>query len=140
MNINECGCRPYGWLGLDGNRCIRVIPRHVLVFIAKKRKVLTQVHFLCFFTLLYFLSKVCEKFSYKLVGKGSPFFALDVGFNPFHSIMNKIQPNISPPPPTQILFPFANKHMLIYLFKISRLLNCTQSDLKDCPIELFLSS
>ena len=28
MNINECGCRPYGWLGLDGNRCIRVIPRH----------------------------------------------------------------------------------------------------------------
>ena len=27
MNINECGCRPYGWLGLDGNRCIRVIPR-----------------------------------------------------------------------------------------------------------------
>ena len=30
MNINECGCRPYGWLGLDGNRCIRVIPRHLL--------------------------------------------------------------------------------------------------------------
>ena len=29
MNINECGCRPYGWLGLDGNRCIRVIPRQV---------------------------------------------------------------------------------------------------------------
>ena len=29
MNINECGCRPYGWLGLDGDRCIRVIPRHV---------------------------------------------------------------------------------------------------------------
>ena len=29
MNINECGCRPYGWLGLDGNRCIRVIPRHI---------------------------------------------------------------------------------------------------------------
>ena len=29
MNINECGCRPYGWLGLDGNRCIRVIPRHL---------------------------------------------------------------------------------------------------------------
>ena len=28
MNINECGCRPYGWLGLDGDRCIRVIPRH----------------------------------------------------------------------------------------------------------------
>ena len=27
MNINECGCRPYGWLGLDGDRCIRVIPR-----------------------------------------------------------------------------------------------------------------
>ena len=27
MNINGCGCRPYGWLGLDGNRCIRVIPR-----------------------------------------------------------------------------------------------------------------
>ena len=26
MNINECGCRPYGWLGLDGDRCIRVIP------------------------------------------------------------------------------------------------------------------
>ena len=30
MNINQCGCRPYGWLGLDGNRCIRVIPRQVL--------------------------------------------------------------------------------------------------------------
>ena len=30
MNINECGCRPYGWLGLDGNRCIRVIPRQRL--------------------------------------------------------------------------------------------------------------
>ena len=30
MNINECGCRPYGWLGLDGNRCIRVIPRHLI--------------------------------------------------------------------------------------------------------------
>ena len=29
MNINECGCRPYGWLGLDGNRCIRVIPRQI---------------------------------------------------------------------------------------------------------------
>ena len=29
MNINECGCRPYGWLGLDGDRCIRVIPRHI---------------------------------------------------------------------------------------------------------------
>ena len=29
MNINECGCRPYGWLGLDGNRCIRVIPRQL---------------------------------------------------------------------------------------------------------------
>ena len=28
MNINECGCRPYEWLGLDGDRCIRVIPRH----------------------------------------------------------------------------------------------------------------
>ena len=28
MNINECGYRPYGWLGLDGDRCIRVIPRH----------------------------------------------------------------------------------------------------------------
>ena len=28
MNINECGCRPYGWLGLDGDRCICVIPRH----------------------------------------------------------------------------------------------------------------
>ena len=28
MNINECGCRPYGWLGLDGDRCIPVIPRH----------------------------------------------------------------------------------------------------------------
>ena len=28
MNINECGCRPHGWLGLDGDRCIRVIPRH----------------------------------------------------------------------------------------------------------------
>ena len=27
MNINECGCRPYGWLGLDGDWCIRVIPR-----------------------------------------------------------------------------------------------------------------
>ena len=27
MNINECGCRPYGWLGLDGDRCIRVIPQ-----------------------------------------------------------------------------------------------------------------
>ena len=27
MNINECGCRPYGWLSLDGNRCIHVIPR-----------------------------------------------------------------------------------------------------------------
>ena len=27
MNINECGCRPYEWLGLDGDRCIRVIPR-----------------------------------------------------------------------------------------------------------------
>ena len=27
MNINQCGCRPYGWLGLDGNRCIHVIPR-----------------------------------------------------------------------------------------------------------------
>ena len=27
MNIIECGCRPYGWLGLDGDRCIRVIPR-----------------------------------------------------------------------------------------------------------------
>ena len=30
MNINECGCRPYGWLGLDGNRCIRVIPWHIV--------------------------------------------------------------------------------------------------------------
>ena len=29
MNINECGCRPYGWLGLDGDRCIRVIPRQL---------------------------------------------------------------------------------------------------------------
>ena len=29
MNINECCCRPYGWLGLDGNRCIRVIPRQI---------------------------------------------------------------------------------------------------------------
>ena len=29
MNINECGCRPYGWLGLDGNRCIRMIPRQL---------------------------------------------------------------------------------------------------------------
>ena len=28
MNINQCGCRPYEWLGLDGDRCIRVIPRH----------------------------------------------------------------------------------------------------------------
>ena len=27
MNINECGCRPHEWLGLDGDRCIRVIPR-----------------------------------------------------------------------------------------------------------------
>ena len=27
MNINQCGCRPYEWLGLDGDRCIRVIPR-----------------------------------------------------------------------------------------------------------------
>ena len=31
MNINECGCQPYGWLDLDGNRCIRVIPRHLQV-------------------------------------------------------------------------------------------------------------
>ena len=30
MNINECSCRPYGWLGLDGNRCIRVIPRQLV--------------------------------------------------------------------------------------------------------------
>ena len=30
MNINECGCRPYGWFGLDGDRCIRVIPRQKL--------------------------------------------------------------------------------------------------------------
>ena len=30
MNINQCGCRPYEWLGLDGNRCIRVIPRQYL--------------------------------------------------------------------------------------------------------------
>ena len=29
MNINQCGCRPYEWLGLDGNRCIRVIPRQM---------------------------------------------------------------------------------------------------------------
>ena len=32
MNINECGCRPYGWLGLDGNQCIRVIPRQLQCF------------------------------------------------------------------------------------------------------------
>ena len=30
MNINECGCRPYEWLGLDGDRCIRVIPRQFI--------------------------------------------------------------------------------------------------------------
>ena len=29
MNINQCGCRPYEWLGLDGNRCIHVIPRQL---------------------------------------------------------------------------------------------------------------
>ena len=34
MNINQCGCRPYEWLGLDGNRCIRVIPRQKLKIIA----------------------------------------------------------------------------------------------------------
>ena len=48
MNINECGCRPYEWLGLDGDRCIRVIPRHktrvpvapqkILMFSKKLRK------------------------------------------------------------------------------------------------------
>ena len=38
MNINECGCRPYGWLGLDGDRCIRVIPRQPL---SKKSKTST---------------------------------------------------------------------------------------------------
>ena len=31
MNINQCGCRPYEWLGLDGNRCIRVIPRQLWI-------------------------------------------------------------------------------------------------------------
>ena len=36
MNINQCGCRPYEWLGLDGNRCIRMIPRHP-PFSVKKR-------------------------------------------------------------------------------------------------------
>ena len=36
MNINECGCRPYGWLGLDGNRCIRVIPRHPPFFVKEE--------------------------------------------------------------------------------------------------------
>ena len=30
MNINECGCRPYGWLGLDGDRCIGVIARQYI--------------------------------------------------------------------------------------------------------------
>ena len=28
MNINECGCRLTAGLGLDGDRCIHVIPRH----------------------------------------------------------------------------------------------------------------
>ena len=36
MNINQCGCRPYGWLGLDGNRCIRVIPRQVVAIMDKE--------------------------------------------------------------------------------------------------------
>ena len=35
MNINQCGCRPYEWLGLDGDRCIRVIPRQKLSHIYK---------------------------------------------------------------------------------------------------------
>ena len=29
----ECSCRPYGWLGLDGNRCIRVIPRQATPYL-----------------------------------------------------------------------------------------------------------
>ena len=34
MNINQCSCRPYEWLGLDGNRCIRVIPRQLIPFLS----------------------------------------------------------------------------------------------------------
>ena len=49
MNINECGCRPYGWLGLDGNRCIRVIPRHPPFSIKKRlclhaKKLLLEIY------------------------------------------------------------------------------------------------
>ena len=50
MNINECGCRPYGWLGLDGNRCIRVIPRHPPFSIKKRlclhaKKLLLEIYY-----------------------------------------------------------------------------------------------
>ena len=50
MNINECGCRPYGWLGLDGNRCIRVIPRHPPFFVKKRlclhaKKLLLEIYY-----------------------------------------------------------------------------------------------
>ena len=49
MNINECGCRPYGWLGLDGNRCIHVIPRHPPFFVKKRlclhaKKLLLEIY------------------------------------------------------------------------------------------------
>ena len=49
MNINECGCRPYGWLGLDGNQCIRVIPRHPPFSIKKRlclhaKKLLLEIY------------------------------------------------------------------------------------------------
>ena len=49
MNINECRCRPYGWLSLDGNRCIRVIPKHPPFFVKKRlclhaKKLLLEIY------------------------------------------------------------------------------------------------
>ena len=47
MNINQCGCRPYEWLGLDGDRCIRVIPRHLDQEYAKVIRCLLTIHNFC---------------------------------------------------------------------------------------------
>ena len=75
MNINEYGCRPHGWLGLDGDWCIRVIPRHPPYFEHKRKDLMAMIRQLGIPTLFISLSAADTKWLellqsiYKLTNK-----------------------------------------------------------------------